>query len=66
MTKQLKTSLPNNSLAEEQFTIQRAMGVAQHHDAVSGTERQHVTDDYSMYLYEGIQAAMKVINAAYR
>lgn len=66
MTKQLKTSLPGNALEEEQFTIQRAVAIAQHHDAVSGTERQHVTDDYSLYLYEGIQAAMKVINAAYR
>lgn len=66
MTKQLKTSLPNDTLAEEQFLIQRAMGIAQHHDAVSGTERQHVTNDYSLYLYEGIQAAMKIINVAYR
>uniref|UniRef100_A0A8D8LJC1 Alpha-mannosidase n=2 Tax=Cacopsylla melanoneura TaxID=428564 RepID=A0A8D8LJC1_9HEMI len=66
MTKQLKTALPNDTLAEEQFLLQRAMGIAQHHDAVSGTERQHVTDDYSLYLYEGVQAAMKVINAAYR
>ncbi len=29
-----------------QASFERAMGVLQHHDAVSGTERQHVTNDY--------------------
>jgi lysosomal alpha-mannosidase len=29
--------------------LERAMGVAQHHDAVSGTERQHVADDVNLY-----------------
>ena len=27
-------------------TLRRAMGMAQHHDAVSGTSKQYVTDDY--------------------
>ncbi|KAF4094455.1 hypothetical protein AMELA_G00015200 [Ameiurus melas] len=27
--------------------LKRAMAVAQHHDAVSGTEKQHVADDYA-------------------
>ncbi len=31
------------------------MGVAQHHDAVTGTEKQHVADDYARMLYEGIE-----------
>ncbi|KAI8485033.1 mannose metabolic process [Branchiostoma belcheri] len=30
-----------------------AMGVAQHHDAVSGTEKQHVANDYAMRLHAG-------------
>ena len=30
------------------------MGLAQHHDAVSGTEKQHVADDYAQRLSEGI------------
>ena len=29
------------------------MGLAQHHDAVSGTEKQHVADDYARHLAEG-------------
>lgn len=30
-----------------------AMGVAQHHDAVSGTEKQHVANDYAQRLSVG-------------
>ena len=33
------------------------MGIAQHHDAVSGTEKQHVADDYAQRLAQGIDAA---------
>ncbi len=33
--------------------LARAMGVAQHHDAVTGTEKQHVADDYAMRLSIG-------------
>jgi len=29
------------------------MGVAQHHDAVSGTSKQHVANDYAKRLYIG-------------
>jgi len=32
---------------------ERAMAVAQHHDAVSGTERQHVANDYARRLAGG-------------
>ena len=33
------------------------MGVLQHHDAVSGTEKQHVADDYAKNLYRSHQDA---------
>ncbi|XP_078577239.1 lysosomal alpha-mannosidase-like isoform X1 [Branchiostoma floridae x Branchiostoma japonicum] len=33
--------------------FREAMGVAQHHDAVSGTEKQHVANDYAMRLHAG-------------
>jgi lysosomal alpha-mannosidase len=41
--------------------LERAMGVAQHHDAVSGTERQHVAKDYSKRLSNGISGTINVI-----
>ncbi|KAI5618655.1 lysosomal alpha-mannosidase isoform X1, partial [Silurus asotus] len=34
-------------------TLKRAMAVAQHHDAVSGTEKQHVANDYAKRLARG-------------
>jgi lysosomal alpha-mannosidase len=38
--------------------LERALGIAQHHDAVSGTERQHVANDYSKRLSKGIDLAI--------
>ena len=35
-----------------------AMGIAQHHDAVSGTEKQQVANDYAQRLSYGIDRAM--------
>ncbi|KAL3066290.1 hypothetical protein OYC64_016277 [Pagothenia borchgrevinki] len=34
-------------------TLKEAMAVAQHHDAVSGTEKQHVANDYARRLANG-------------
>eukprot|EP01116_Phalansterium_solitarium_P022225 TRINITY_DN7261_c0_g3_i1.p1 TRINITY_DN7261_c0_g3~~TRINITY_DN7261_c0_g3_i1.p1 ORF type:complete len:972 (-),score=316.52 TRINITY_DN7261_c0_g3_i1:78-2993(-) len=42
-------------------TLAEAMAVAQHHDAVSGTAKQHVTDDYAERLSIGSDAAVSVI-----
>lgn len=30
------------------------MGIMQHHDAVTGTEKQHVADDYALLLHRGV------------
>ena len=37
--------------------VEEAMGVAQHHDAVTGTEKQKVAYDYALRLSQGIHAA---------
>ena len=36
--------------------LRRAMGIMQHHDAVTGTEKQHVASDYSRILTQAISA----------
>ena len=33
------------------------MGLIEHHDAVTGTEKQNVAEDYAQRLYEGSEAA---------
>jgi hypothetical protein len=38
--------------------IGEAMGLIQHHDAISGTERQHVADDYVQRLSQGVDAVI--------
>ncbi|XP_078151980.1 alpha-mannosidase-like isoform X2 [Carex rostrata] len=41
-----------------------ALAVAQHHDAVSGTSRQHTTNDYAKRLSIGASKAAKGVNVA--
>jgi hypothetical protein len=41
--------------------LREEMGVLQHHDAVSGTAKQHVTEDYAQRLANGIDECSKVI-----
>ncbi|KAM0950051.1 putative alpha-mannosidase [Dioscorea sansibarensis] len=41
-----------------------AMGLAQHHDAVSGTAKQHTTNDYVKRLSSGSSKAETVVNLA--
>lgn len=41
--------------------LQRALGVAQHHDSITGTEREHVRDRYQFLLTEGLANASSVV-----
>ncbi|OQR96352.1 lysosomal alpha-mannosidase [Thraustotheca clavata] len=38
------------------------VGLTQHHDGISGTEKQHVADDYAQRMQEGLDAAVKQLN----
>lgn len=60
-TKQIATLL-GTRLEEDELYFKRAMGISQHHDAVSGTEKQHVTDDYALYLSEGLATGRQIFN----
>ena len=37
--------------------LEDAVGIAQHHDAVSGTSKQHVADDYRRRIHRGLKDA---------
>ncbi|KAG9442660.1 hypothetical protein H6P81_018514 [Aristolochia fimbriata] len=52
------TSGPDTSLLGD------ALGIAQHHDAVSGTAKQHTTNDYAKRLALGASEAEKTVNLA--
>jgi hypothetical protein len=43
------------------FRLDDAMGVSQHHDAVSGTAKQHVTNDYTKRVQGGIDQAARFV-----
>ncbi|CAL1531573.1 unnamed protein product [Lymnaea stagnalis] len=45
--------------------LAEVLGVAQHHDAVSGTEKQAVAFDYAERLADGVNGAQNVVQDAY-
>jgi lysosomal alpha-mannosidase len=64
VTRQLN-ALSNSQLRNTIFVLSEAMGVSQHHDAVSGTEKQEVVFDYAQRLSVGIDNAISVISQSY-
>ncbi|XP_043698627.1 alpha-mannosidase isoform X1 [Telopea speciosissima] len=46
------------------FSLGDALGIVQHHDAVTGTAKQHTTDDYAKRLAIGASEAETVVNLA--
>jgi lysosomal alpha-mannosidase len=57
----------NDKSSQESATdvLKRALGIAQHHDAVSGTEKQHVANDYALQMNKGILKCQQVIDDAF-
>jgi len=54
-----------NTVNSTLLTLEEAMATAQHHDAVTGTEQQHVVWDYEYYLYNATSAALTVMFSFY-
>jgi len=46
--------------------MKHAMGVMQHHDAVTGTSKQFVIDDYIRILHRGFEESLKIQNSFYQ
>lgn len=46
--------------------MKQAMGVMQHHDAITGVSKTFVTDDYVRMLYKGFEECFKIQNSYFR
>lgn len=44
--------------------LEQAVAITQHHDAITGTERQHVAFDYAKHLSKGAHSAAAAIDSA--
>ncbi|XP_027202659.2 lysosomal alpha-mannosidase-like [Dermatophagoides pteronyssinus] len=65
--KQLDVLADNNGQFEMNLTKMReAMGVMQHHDAVTGTEKQHVAFNYAKMLDSAMLQCRHIINESYK
>ncbi|XVE82470.1 hypothetical protein DITRI_Ditri16bG0007200 [Diplodiscus trichospermus] len=62
--RQLEFFVGKKSNHPNTFSLGDALGIAQHHDAVSGTAKQHTTDDYAKRLAIGVTEAEAVVSSA--
>ncbi|KAF3440313.1 hypothetical protein FNV43_RR18597 [Rhamnella rubrinervis] len=62
--RQLEFLVGKRSSSPNTFGLGDALGIAQHHDAVTGTAKQHTTNDYAKRLAIGASEAEVVVNSA--
>ncbi|KAL8240385.1 hypothetical protein R6Q59_013740 [Mikania micrantha] len=62
--RQLEYLTGRRSKGPNTFSLGDALGIAQHHDAVTGTAKQHTTNDYQKRLAIGAHEAETVVNSA--
>ncbi|XP_058092937.1 alpha-mannosidase At3g26720-like [Magnolia sinica] len=63
VARQLEFLKWTNSSGPKTDTLADALAIAQHHDAVSGTEKQHVADDYAKRLSIGYAEAAELVES---
>lgn len=59
-------SMKSVDFAGDISVMKHAMGVMQHHDAVTGTSKQFVIDDYIRILHRGFEESLKIHNSFYQ
>lgn len=57
--------LTDNDTSDIEY-LEDAMGIIQHHDAITGTEREHVFKDYTRIMTKGLQHCGTVVDKAAR
>ncbi|CAL0313112.1 unnamed protein product [Lupinus luteus] len=62
--RQLEFFAGKSSTISHTLELGDALGIAQHHDAVSGTAKQHTTDDYAKRLAIGASKAKAVVSSS--
>lgn len=64
LARQLEVLVGRKASGPNTDGLGEAIAICQHHDAVSGTEKQHTANDYAKRLFIGASEATKVVNSA--
>ncbi|XP_028121094.1 probable alpha-mannosidase At5g13980 isoform X2 [Camellia sinensis] len=64
LARQLEFFRGRNKIGPTTDTLADALAIAQHHDAVTGTEKQHVADDYATRLSIGYKESEELVAAS--
>ncbi|XP_057868913.2 alpha-mannosidase isoform X2 [Cryptomeria japonica] len=62
--RQLEFLVGRKRLGQNTAFLGDALAIAQHHDAVSGTAKQHTTNDYAKRLFIGASKVEEMVNSA--
>ncbi|KAK4784826.1 hypothetical protein SAY86_019194 [Trapa natans] len=62
--RELEFLVGKRSAGPSTYSLGDALGIAQHHDSITGTARQHTTDDYAKRLAIGATEAETAVNDA--
>lgn len=62
--KQLAAQTAHNPECKMLSKFREIMGVMQHHDAVAGTEKEHVARDYARSLYQSFEDGQHIASAS--